>query len=209
MNAEIQTHMETLQQPEKIDWNNHHAGSSYQRPPEAQENGQDIVYKAVLPKDLASPARLKVTNEGLRAFEFGPVQLQLGAGRVAEIKYFTQSVKKFTNRTTGKVLEVNGVSKLLRAAGFAGKPNTNAEYEAAVKAIAGRPISLIIDWRAYNKDTSEEVRGYANFPDDPERPGKKMAVLKQGTLLPNGDTVKSEILFANAQVRYVQDRQRA
>jgi hypothetical protein len=190
-----------------MDWDNHNPSSRYTPPPPAQSpDGQWIIYTGTLPAKLNDPARFGATPEGYRSYEFGPVTIALAGGKNYEIKYFTQSVKKFVNRKTQEAMNVSGVSKVLKAAGFAGKPQQNKEYDAAVGAIGGRKIQFTIDWRARNKDNGEEVKGYENFPLDPDRPGFRKAILKAGDLLPNGEMVKSEVLFANAQVRFVESK---
>lgn len=194
-----------LREPDKMDWENHNPQSAWAPPPPAKDaSGQAIVYTAKLAKDIGKAEKLGVTDEGYRNFEFGPLELQVPGGKTQVIRFFTQSVRKFKKKGTDEELNVSGVSKILRNAGFAGKPQTNAEYEAAVRSVAGRNIKVSIDWRAKDKDTGEEIVGYDNFPDDPARPGQKKAILKKGDLLPDGSVVKAEVLFANARVRYVE-----
>ncbi len=195
-----------LREPEKIDWDNHNPQSSWTPPPPAKgADGQYIVYTAKLPRDLGRAEKMGVTDEGYRSFEFGPIQLVLPGGKTAEIRFLTQSVRKYKKKD-GTELEVSGVSKILRGAGFAGKPQTNTEYEAAVRSIAGRNIQVTIEWKARNKDTGEEVKGYDSFPLDDERPGQRKAILRKGDKLADGTIVTSEVLFANPVVRYVESR---
>jgi hypothetical protein len=195
-----------LREPDKIDWENHNPQSSWTPPPPAKDAaGQYIVYTAKLPKDLGRTEKMGVTDEGYRSFEFGPLVVALPGGKATDIRYFGQSVRKYQKKD-GTPLEVSGVSKVLRAAGFAGKPQTNAEYEAAVRSIAGRNIQITIEWRAKNKDTNEEVKGYDLFPLDEERPGQRKAILRKGDKLTDGTVITSDVLFANPVVRYVEGR---
>jgi len=74
-------------------------------------------------------------------------------------------------------------------------------------------VPLTLDWTARNKDTGESIRGYQNFPDDPDHPGQKKAILHAGDTYRDRDgatqTVKADVLFANAVVRYFIDPTRA
>jgi hypothetical protein len=78
----------------------------------------------------------------------------------------------------------------------------------------GKTFSFTVQWEAYNKDTGERVRGMINFPDDPDRPGQKKSILKKGDIYTVRDKagniietkqVESDVLFANARLRYFQD----
>lgn len=195
-----------LKEPDQLDWDKAHKSSSWTPPPPAKDaNGTYIVYTAVLPRDLGAETRRGMTNEGYRKFEFGPLTLELGAGRTAEIRFFSQSLKQFMKKD-GTPMNMNGVAKVLRAAGFTGKPQRNTEYERAVGSISGRKIQVTIEWEARDRDSGEEVRGYDLFPDDPERPGQKKAILRKGDKLADGTEVRSEVLFANPRVRFVEGR---
>jgi len=197
-----------LREPEQMDWDQHDKGTSYMAPPPALDaDGNPIIYQAQLPTDMASPARLAVNRNGFREFRCGPLKLAKNGPGVDgyEIRFFDVSVEKYKSRTTGEAIELSSASKLLRGAGIKAKPQKNAEWEQAIKLTAGKLVPVVIDWRAKNRDTGEEIRGYENFPLDPERPGRRKAILKAGDILPNGETVRSEVLFANAVVRYVVD----
>lgn len=195
---------ENLKEPSPIDWENHNPQSRYTPPPPAKDaSGAYIPYSAKLPANMRDPKRLGVTDEGLRSFELGPLTIDIGGGKKAEIRFYTVNVRKFKNSKTGEEMNVSSASKALRSAGFAGKPNSNRDYDAAFASIGGKNLTVTIEWRAKNRDTGEEIDGYDNFPDDPQRPGFKNPVVRRGETLPDGRVVESEILFANARVRYV------
>ncbi len=112
------------------------------------------------------------------------------------------------DRKTGKPKDVNGTALLLKGAGVAAKPQDTAQYDAAVKLLRGKVVPVTIDWRGKNKDTGEVVETFANFPMDPDRPGQRKSIVKQGDVLDGtqkGQVVTSEVIFANAQIRFVQD----
>ena len=201
-----------LREPDQMNWDKHNPGSTWQAPPvPVNASGEAIIYRATLPKSLGSPDSLDVTDEGFRSFEAGPLKLT-GNNNSAdgyEIRFYTVNVKKFTNKKTGEPMEVSSASKLLRAAGIQDRPQKNVEYEAAMKKAAGRNIQLALDWRAKDKESGVVLaQTYAEFPDDPMNPGRKLAILKRGQKMPNGTVVTSEVAFANAQVRFVVDPSR-
>lgn len=198
-----------LKEPDQMDWDNFNPGGKYQPPPDALDaSGKAIIYNAQLPTTLGSKETLDATQDGYRSFRVGPLTLvKNGNGADGyQIRFYTVSVKKFNDRE-GNPINVSSAGKLIRAAGVNAKPQRNAEYEAAIKACAGRIVPIVIDWEARNKDTGEEVKGFENFPIDPAT-GRRKAILKAGDKLSNGEVVKSEVLFANARVRYVMDPRR-
>lgn len=199
-----------LREPDQMNWDKHNAGGKFQAPPDAlDQSGKPIVYKAQLPTTLGSPTSLGVTDEGYRSFEVGPLKLvQNGNGADGyEIRFYTVNVKKFVNRRTQEPMEVSSASKVIKGAGITARPQKNAEYEAAMKQAAGRVIQITLDWRAKDQQTGEEVVGFENFPIDPAT-NRRKAILKKGDVLPDGRVITSEVLFANARVRYVVDPNR-
>lgn len=200
-----------LTEPNQIDWDNFNpqSGTKYQAPPDALDaSGKSITYFAQLPSDLGDVKRLKATQEGLRNYDLGPLTLvkNNSAADGYSIRFYSASVKSFTSRT-GEPLNVNAIGKVLKAAGVGMKPQKTVEYDAAVKLASGRVIPVTLDWEARNRDTGEEVKGFENFPVDATT-GKRKAILKAGDILPDGRVVQSDVLFANARVRYVQDPNR-
>jgi len=196
-----------LREPDQMNWDKHNAGSKFQAPPDALgPDGKPLIYKAQLPTTLGTPPTLGATDEGYRSFEVGPLKLvQNGNGADGyEIRFYTVNVKKFVNRRTQEPMEVSSASKVIRAAGVTARPQKNAEYEAAMRQAAGRVIQITLDWRAKDQQTGEEVVGFENFPIDPAT-NKRKAILKKGDVLPDGRIIASEVLFANARVKYVID----
>lgn len=188
----------------EVDWDNFNPPSKYTAPPPALgPDGRSIVYDAKLPKAF----EVGEDKEGFLEFMFDPIVL-VGSGY--QLRFNRASVALFKN-AKGKEMNVNRAGTLLRSAQVQAKPRTEAEYKAAMEAAAKRgSIKVTIDWYARNKDTGEVVQGYAAFPDDPERPGQKKAVLRRGDTYSVVDrkgnvietkTVESEILFANGQIR--------
>ena len=199
-----------LNEPNQIDWDNYNPGSKYQAPPEAVGvDGKSIIYTGQLPTDIVPEVDSK-TN--FRTYLLDPIKLvKNGQGPDGYTIRFTRaSVKPFERN--GKVQNASPIGNLLRSAGVTAKPQRTVEYDAAVNAVKGRVVSFTIDWEARDKDSGEQVRGYTNFPDDPDRPGRKKAILKQGDTYKTKEgetkTVTSEVLFANARVRYFVDTNR-
>lgn len=219
-----------LREPEQMAWDNYQSGGSkYVRPPaaatvDAAGNATPIVYYGQAPSNFNYKDFLGVTNEsegpGYRSFLIDPIKIvKSGPGADGyELRFTRVSTKKFVSRKTGEPTDASSVGNYLRACGVLAKPQKNAEYEAAVKSTAGKVFPITIDWFAKSKDTGEVIRGYNAFPDDPDRPGQRMAILKQGELYHvldekgqrTGQTqpVQSEVLFANAQVRYFRDQRK-
>jgi hypothetical protein len=200
------TNQMNLREPEQINWDNYATGSKYVAPPQAKDaNGKYIVYTGQLPTTVG----LDVTQEGFRSFVLDPIKLAKNGNGVDgyEIRFTRASVKKFNDRN-GNPIDASMAGNVLRAAGVVAKPQSNKEYEAAFKLAAGRVVPFTIDWVARNKETGEEIVGYDNFPLDPDRPGQRKSILRAGDTLPNGQTVKSEVLFANARVKFFQDPNR-
>lgn len=195
-----------LREPDQVDWDNYAAGGKYVAPPPAKDqNGNYITYTGQLPTTIGQD----VTDEGYRSFILDPIKLVKNPDPAVngyEIRFTRASVKKF-NGKDGKPVEASMAGNVLRSAGVVAKPQTNKDYEAAFNLVRGRVVPFTVEWRAANKDTGEEIVGFDNFPIDPTT-GKRKAILRAGDTLPDGRVVKSEVLFANARVRYYQDPNR-
>ena len=198
-----------LKEPQQIDWDNYNPGSKYQAPPvPLGPDGKNLVFTGQLPSAIAQ----ETDKEGYRQYVLDPIKLVKNGSGIDgyTIRFTRASIKPFEKE--GKVQNASPVGNILRSAGITAKPQKTFEYDAAVNAAKGRVVSFTLDWEARNKDTGETVRGYSNFPDDPERPGQKKAILKQGDVYKTreGETkiVQSEVLFANARVRYFVDPSR-
>ncbi len=205
---------QNLREPERTDWDNAYKGSKYAPPPPAyDDNGKPIVYQAKLKEIKEVDA-----DEGYLNFQ---ADFTLVDHPDVSIRGWI-SARPFMrrNRETGELEPMKGnpnkLGSLLKASGVAAKPQSNSEYRAAVKAINGRAIPLTIDWEARNKDLGETVRGYYSFPKD-EQTGMRKAILKKGDLAFETDAknnitgthvVESEVLFANARLRYFIDQNR-
>lgn len=198
-----------LQEPAQIDWENYNPGSKYQRPPDAiGVDGKPIVYTGQLPQTIVS----EQDDAGYRRYLLDPIKLvKNGNGVDGYVIRFTRaSVKPFEKN--GKVQNASAIGNVLKSAGVTAKPQKTVEYDAAVNAVKGRVVTFTIEWEARNKDTGEQVKGFVNFPEDPDRPGTRKAILKAGDTYLDADkqpqVVKSEVMFANARVRYFVDGNR-
>lgn len=205
----------SLKEPERLDWDTAFSGSKYQAPPPAMgPDGKPIVYYGSVAESKQSEAdqgylNYQIDLKFVRAGEYDGRQIRTWA-----------STRPFMKKNASGELEPikgnpNALAKFLRGAGLQAKPQSNSEYVASVKAVNGKAIPFTIDWEAKNKDTGEVVRGYLNFPEDPERPGQRKSILKAGDVVTERDnkgtiigtrTVTSEVLFANPRLRYFQDQ---
>ena len=193
----------SLKEPNPIDWDAYNPGSKFQVPPPAKGvDGKYVVYHAQLPTTIAAEA----DDDGYRRYLLDPITLVKNGQGIDgyTIRFTRASVKAFTGKD-GKAVNASQAGNVLKAAQVAAKPQKTAEYDAAFNLIKGKIVPVTVDWYAKNKDTGEQVRGYENFPVDPDRPGQRKAILKAGDTYTdaqgNTQTVKAEVLFANAVVK--------
>ena len=205
-----------LTEPARTDWDNYNSGSKYQAPPQAVgPDGQPIIYTGVIEsikeettypaKDEAGNLYLTMNIETIRLTAPGqPYDGYL-------VRFTNASVKPFMKGGEPMKGNPSKLGNALRSAGLKLKPQTNAEWRAASQQLKGKRVSFSIDWRAKDKTSGETVQGFLCFPDDPERPGQRKSVLKQGDIVTERDNkgnvtghrpVEAEVLFANAQVRF-------
>jgi hypothetical protein len=205
---------QSLKEPAQVDWETAFKSSKYEVPPPALgPDGKPITYYGV-----SSDIKETDADQGYLNFVIDLALTRAGSFDGRRVRTWA-STRPFQKRAEdGTLVPVKGnpnaLAKFLRAAGLQAKPQTNSEYRATVRAVNGKAIGFTIDWEARNKDTGETVRGYNAFPDDPERPGQKKAILKAGDIYNELDSkgniigqkqVQSEILFANARLKYFQD----
>jgi hypothetical protein len=209
-----------LREPAKVDWDNLGNSSTFLPPPPAlDENDKPITYQGIV-----ADVKTEADRDGYLQFVLDPVKLvktPTGKHDGYEIRFTRASVAPFTklNPSTGEREPMKGnpnaAAKFLKSTGLQAKPQTNSEYQASAERVKGKPALFTIDWEAYNKDTGERVKGFKAFPIDPERPGQRKAILRKGDVYnvldskgqPTNEvkTVESEILFANAKVKFFQD----
>jgi hypothetical protein len=207
-----------LREPDKTDWDNYNAGSKFMAPPPAlDEAGNMIVYTGVIEGIKEEANQYAVDKEGnaYLNYTFDPIRL-VGAGVYDgyTIRFTSASLKPFEKN--GEPIKGNP-SKLgnaLRSAGMTSKPQTNAEWRAAVNQLKGKKVMFTIDWEAKNKEAGEVVKGFLAFPTDPDRPGTRKAILKAGDTVTERDnkgnvlghqTISSEVMFANARLKFFKD----
>lgn len=206
-----------LKEPEKTDWDNYNSGGSKWAPPPPPvgSDGKPIVYYGVVESATETEA-----DEGYLNYLLDPIKIiRSGAADGQIIRFTRASVKPFMKRDKDGVLQpMKGnptkIGNFLRSVGLKVTPQTNADYRMAIRTAVGKAFPFVGDWEAYNKDTQETVRGYAAFPDDPERPGQKKAILRAGDVINELDSkgniigtrrVQSDVLFANFRLRYFRD----
>lgn len=203
-----------LKEPDQLNWDAYDVGGSgYQAPPPAiGPDDKPIRYQGTVP--TLTDVAFDVNKDGYRQWIVDPITItRSGAGADGyKLRWTRVNTKKFVSRKTGKETEASSVGNYLRSAGIVAKPQKNAEYDAAVRQTQGKVVAFTIDWEARNKDTGEQIRGYQNFPLDPERPGQRKAILRTGDVYTDDagvkQTVKSEVLFANARVKFFVDPNR-
>ena len=205
----------SLREPDRTDWDNYNVGGSYQAPPPALgPDGQPIVYYGV----AEVIKEIEPDNELLN-YQLDPIKLVRSGQQDGKTLRFTRaSLKPFEKNGQSMKGNPTKLGNYLRACGVQAKPQTNSEWRAAIEATKGRPFGFTVDWEAYNTATQERVKGFLSFPEDPERPGQRKSILKRGDVVTLRDAkgnvtgtheVQSDVLFANARVRYFVDATRA
>lgn len=204
----------SLREPEPADWDSF-GKSTYQPPPPAMgPDGKPIVYMGAIDTLTETDP-----DEGYLNYQIDAKIVRSGAPTDGTKVRIWASTRPFTKLgPSGERVPIAGnpnkLGNLLRAVGVSAKPQRNAEYVAALKAIGSKPFPFTLDWVAKNRETGEVVKGYLNFPDDPDRPGMKKTVLKAGDVVTERDarglvtgtrTIQSDVMFANVQFRYFQD----
>lgn len=202
-----------LNNPPQIDWDNYNPGSKYTPPPvPVGGDGKNLVFTGQV--QGITPGEDKDNN---RQYVLDPIKLvKMGQGLDGyEIRFTYVGTKPFEKN--GKPINASPVGNVLKSAQVVAKPQTVNQYDAAMNMVKGRTVQFTADWEARNKETGETVRGYSNFPPDPERPGQRKAILKKGDTYTVTDktgavvetkTVQSEVLFANLKARYFIDPNR-
>lgn len=204
-----------LREPEQLDWDSLAKGSSYTPPPPALDaSGKPIVYYGMTEVGESAP-----TKDGFLQVLLDPIKIvKSGPADGYTIRFTRVSTQPFQKNGQPMKGNPNSFANFLRACQVAAKPQTNSDYLAAAKVTKGKTFPFTINWEAYNKETGESIKGYQNFPDDPDRPGQKKSILKAGDVITERDakgnvigtkTVQSEVLFANARLRFFQDPSRS
>lgn len=205
-----------LNEPAQCDWDTAYSGSKYVAPPPALgPDGKPIHYQGAL-----KAATLTDPDDGFLNYM---IDLEINApgqsynGARARVWASTRPFTKDDGSGTRVAVKgnPNKLGSILRSAGLQAKPQTNADYQASIRAVLAQKklVTFTLDWEAKNKDTGEVVKGFNAFPVDPAT-GNRKPILKAGDtvniLSAKGEvigtsTVKSEVLFANPRVKYFQD----
>jgi len=209
-----------LKEPQQIDWDNYNTGSSYVPPvPALDDNNKPLVYHGkVVTANETDPDR------GFLQYLFDPISITGPDGANGkEIRFTWVSARPFMKKDSdGELHPIKGnpnqLANFLRACGGGARPQTNEEYRASVAAALSRSFDFTVDWEARNKDSGEVIRGFLSFPLDTDRPGQRVSILrngdiynivdKQGNIIETA-TVQSDVLFANARLKYFRDRRSA
>lgn len=140
-----------------------------------------------------------ITDENFGATQQGFLKLKLDFdivdapprtdGTPQQIKFASFSAKKYANRNGSQILD------LIRACGVVPTGTSNEYLKATLKALSGQTFQFQLVWEAYNKDADENINGQANFPPDPNNPGKRLSYIVD----PYDSTKR---WFANAKVKY-------
>jgi hypothetical protein len=210
-----------LTEPAQVDWANY-GKSNYQAPPAAiGPDGKFITYTGIAKTAEVETEYVDKDDDGNQYLTIKLDPVVIPEANNYEIRFASISVKPYTQvgsdgKRVAKKGNPNRAADFLRAAGSQAKPQLNSEYLATAKAVVaqGKKFTFNIDWEAKNKETGEKIRGYNAFPQDPVT-GQRKAVLKAGDFYnvldskgqPTGEQkqVQSEVLFANAKLRYFVD----
>jgi hypothetical protein len=205
-----------LREPDKVDWDNY-GGKKYTPPPPAVgPDGQYIEYVGVVGEAKVDTERPDKDKEGqpLLTYLLDPIKIKSNGYEGQEIRFTRASVRPFEKNGAPIKGNPNKLANYLRSTGVQAKPQTNSDYQAAVRAASGKSFTFTLDWEAYNSETGESIKGFLNFPEDPDRPGQRKSILKKGDLVTIRDrqgnvteikTVESEVLFANARLKFFKD----
>lgn len=109
------------------------------------------------------------TQAGYRSVEINPTVVG-PENSGYEVRYQKLSAKTFkeTDKNTKQVRTTSQVARYLAACGVTGTLATDDDLISAVMSTEGSEFRGILDWRAYNKRTGEEVEGMDNFPKFPD-----------------------------------------
>lgn len=210
-----------FREADQVDWENYGKSSTYQTPPPALDvNGKPIIYYGVVGSftQRANQYEVDAAGEPYLNYVLDDIKIvKSGAADGYVIRFTEASVRPFTTIVNGERVNMKGnpnkLGNYLRACGLSAKPQSNAEYIAAVNATKGRAFPFILDWKAKSKDTGETVKGFLAFPLSEDGLTRK-AILKMGDTVSEVDrkgnitgtkVVGSEVLFANAVVKFFQD----
>lgn len=101
---------------------------------------------------------------------------------------------------------INGAAEYLRSIGAKTTPQTDAEYEAALKASVNSQFRGILDWEAYDSNLGVNLKGMGSFPlNTPDAKGVLPAPkLPANTPLPYvmAGAGGTEKVYANARIKF-------
>lgn len=180
-----------------VDWDNLDSaavgGGSFPPPPQATDaEGKAIVYFGQVESDFPEDAFGQSQAGALKAKIDTITLVNNGPGIDGQKLRFTSiSSKLYQDRKTGEPRNSSQMIRYFQSAGVTYlKPQTEAEYKAAVRATKGKLVAFTVDWECYDKQTKTSVvKGYDSFAGPA---GAKDPVVQ----LPDGRK-----LIARAQVR--------
>lgn len=144
----------------------------------------------VLAKDRPTKG---ATREGYLQYELGNLILSAPGQPYdnQEIRYTRVNTKRWPNR------EASSLADYLVAHGDQTKPNTNAEYEAAVERVWATPAQVRVNWRGRCKSCGFEIKGYDDFPTRDD--GSKASIVDCPTCKANDNQERP--IFANLEIK--------
>lgn len=123
------------------------------------------IYTFRVPDNLDPAFTFGTTQAGYRSVEIDPTIVgPENAGYQVRFQKLSAKTFKETDKNTGAVRTTSQVARFLAACGVQGTLATDDDLINAVMSTQGKEFRAVLDWRAYNKRTGQEVEGMKNFP---------------------------------------------
>lgn len=211
---------QNLTEPAQVDWDGYGKSGYVAPPPALDQAGKPIVYegKAV---NVTEDEPDTIDGNAYLNYKLDPIVITSPEASGYEIRFTRASTRPYMTGPIGAKVPKKGnpnrLADYLRSSGATAKPQLNSEYRATVNLVKAKPFKFTIDWEAYNKETGESIKGFLAFPVDPVT-GQRKSILHAGDVVNEVDskgnivgskTVKSDVLFANARLRFFRDVKQA